>query len=288
MPKNRSFNTKITIYPELFKSDDFDYIRDVINTWIEENYIAHTDNFVVSVEQVSGIAQFYNYDKTESAEDLDTSQLWRNTGGRYNIFVSGEGKVLNSSIEKVFPPTTLIDFAIKLLDFRYMVVQDQEIHALTFGQTIGFPREYSSSNADAEDWLSKFQGENNVYTHDMSIEFSCSEETMQQVRPILEELKSLSLSKQGLGIQIDDEEVRLGYSDFGCIKINGNFVLKTENKSNFIKCLNNLGRLFINDDFCSVEKINILMTACNNKTLYAEYYYYDELSGKFKIKSILL
>ena len=239
MPKTRYFNVKITIYPELFEDDNFDYIKDVLNTWVEENYIAHIDNFTIIVEQISGIAQFYTYDRLEATEDMNVEGLWNNTGGRYNIFISGEGKVLNACLKKVIPPTALIDFGMDLIDFRYMSIQDQEAQGLTFGKTIGFPREYSSANVDAEDWSSKIQDEKNVYTHDMNIELTCSKDTITQAKIILEEFKTLSLSKKGFNIIIDDEEITLGYSDFGSIKVSGNYVLKSENKTAFLKCLNN-------------------------------------------------
>ena len=70
------------------------------------------------------------------------------------------------------------------------------------------------------------------------------------------------------------------------IELEGQFILKNEDKVHYLKLLNELAQYFLEDDFFEVDEANMNFIADSNTAFYFEKYFLNDSIGQFNVKHI--
>ena len=138
------------------------------------------------------------------------------------------------------------------------------------------PIQYTFDGYDNEQW-EKGTKYYDVYSEKWKLSVTTSSEHFIDVLNIIDELKELnknSLSK----IYMDDFENH--------IELEGQFILKNEDKTKYLNLLNKISSYLIEDDFFEINDVEMNFIADSNKTFYFEKYFIDDSNGKFEVRNI--
>ena len=274
--------TLITVYPALYKNEYFDFIKEKINNWIFECFNAYNDFFTINVEQPSGIAKFYEYNKETDGSNIQFDKLWKSPYGSYNIFIEGSGDIFCGASNKLNPPKELMELSLNSFNFKYKEYSSIDgLRILTFGKDSGLPCEYTSNCSDIEAWKPKVDTELNCISYDWKIALHVSKDIFDYVFNTINKLIEANCYEQKyITLNIDEEE---GYIEtFGIYKID-----KT-NKMIYLTTCQELTTYLIQDDTFEIDELSMNFMAKERNKFYMEKYSFNDFSGKFVRKSISL
>ena len=284
MPYNKSFATKITIYPEFYSDMYFDYVIKSINNWIDACHAVYKTTFAIKAEQQSGIAKLYSYEGTPDIYDL--SKLWRNKYSKYDICFFGSGDVIDAISKSVEPPHELMDVSFSNIEFRYMEYSDYKgLNTLSFGRTLGVPKTYSFDDNHTEDWHKNTE-DIDVISKGWVLEISAGQKALNAISSLVDELMELNQTYDSLAKTVEDEGIMFGSTDIGSIYVDGQFVLKAADKKKYKDILKKISTEILNDEMASVDKYKMEFISLKPNNFYFEVYNFSELDLLFHVKTL--
>lgn len=276
MPYAKSFSCSLTIYPDFHKDQYFDYIKERINKWISQCFITYNSLFEISVVQHS--MEIYKYDSSVDKKDIVFKKLWGNPYATYTIYISGAGMIHKGiSEESIKPPINLAENLINTVTFKYIEISDMSHPSIiAFGRGIGIPVKYNSNTT--EDWGIGFNEEDG-YSPNWKLSIDCSKKHFNDVYNIVSDIMKYNKNEE-YSIEADHYD--------GNICVETSFLLSNKNKVGYFKLLNTLSSLVIIDDEITINECSMNFIPQNEKVFSIESYYFDEISGRFIIKNILI
>lgn len=283
MKYRRTFSAVITIFPDFYRNEYFDYMKEKLNNWIFQCFNTYSDYFTISVVQPSGIAKFYEYDKNINKENILFDKIWKNPYGSYHIILEGAGDVLCGICEKLLlPPKELQELTLANINIKY-----KEFSSLTgsriiaFGKESGLPCEYDFGSSDLESWRNIISDDISCIAQDWKISVHASKTISDYIFNILNKVIDLSPSNSKyIKLEIDEDE--------GLFEAKGSFLLKPEYKEKYFALFQELTEFSIHDDLFEVEDLKMDFVAIDKKIFYFEKYNFNDIVGNFQKKSIIL
>jgi hypothetical protein len=282
MKYKKQFAVSMLIFPDFYKNEYFDYMKEKINNWIFSCFNAYTDYFTINVLQPSGIAKFYEYDRRTDGSNINFQKIWKNPYGSYYIIIEGFGDILMGTDKSIMPPKELTELTLNCLNFKYKEYSSLEgLKMITFGKESGLPSEYICNHFDSEVWRNFISEEIDCICQNWKIELHVGNEIFDYIFNSINKLIDLEQTNSNfLDIEIDEIE--------GYISVSGKFLLKNENKEKYFAICQEIAELLIQDDLFIIDEINMDFMAIDKKIFYFEKYSFNDIVGNFQRKSILL
>lgn len=270
----KSFSCTFTIYPDFYKDPYSEYLKEKINKWISECFLTYNSYFRIKIIQHNLVS--YEYDSEKDKRDINFKKLWSNPYGQYTILISAAGIIHKGISSSINPPLNIVDNLIDKVTFKYQETSDNDGSIIiAYGKGIGLPIKYSCSDLDAEYWNNGFNNED-VYCANWKLSLSCEESNYNRAFSIINELMKCSTNK--------NYDIDLNPYEF-TIDISTSFFLQNNNKINYLKLLNELSGLVIEEDGINIEECNMGFISQKDNIYSLEIYYFDEISGKFIVKN---
>lgn len=278
----KSFQAYITIFPDFEKDPYCQYLKEKLSEWITDCFNAYTDFFRIVVSQSKGTAILYTFDAESGDVDLKMKKIWQRTPASYAIEINGSGIVNYGIKDNLEPPQNIMEDILDKIYLKYQETSDiYPPKIITYGKhpqtrITEVPIQYTFDGYDNEQW-EKGTKYYDVYSEKWKLSVTTSSEHFIDVLNIIDELKELnknSLSK----IYMDDFENH--------IELEGQFILKNEDKTKYLNLLNKISSYLIEDDFFEINDVEMNFIADSNKTFYFEKYFIDDPNGKFEVRNI--
>jgi hypothetical protein len=264
----------MTIYPEFYKDPYSDYLKEKINKWLSECFVAYNIFFRIKAYQHEAV--FYEYDSEKDKKDINLKKLWTNPFGSYKIYISGTGMLHKGISNSIDPPLNIVDNLIDKITFKYQESSDiSHPMIMAYGKKIGIPIKYTCENPDAEGWNNGFCDED-VFSPNWEININSSQTKFDEIYSILEELTAINVNKE-FDVDIDVYNRTIG--------VKTAFLLSNKDKVEYFKLLNKLADLVVQDDSTEVNICNMNFTSQKDSVFTLEKHYFDEILGKFIIKN---
>lgn len=270
----KSFSCIITVYPEFYKDVYSEYLKEKINNWISECFLAYNSYFKIKIIQHNLIS--YEYDSEKDRRDINFKKLWSSPYGKYSIIISAAGIIHKGITNSINPPLNIIENVIDKITFRYQEINDDKSPIIiAYGKGIGIPMKYCCDDILSEYWISGFNNEDG-YCSNWHINLSCTKENYNEAKKLIIELLKLNSNKD---YDMDDNPYEY------LIDIKTCFFLNNIDKTNYLKLLNELSLLVIEDDGVNIDSCSMNFVSQQENVYSLETYYFDELSGKFVVKN---
>lgn len=276
----KEISATVTIYPDFYKCVYFDYLKKKINDWIAECFNAYDQFFTIKVSNPSGIAQFYSYEIGQG--EIDYGKIWKNPHGRYIIHMEAGGEIMNSISDSVLPPKDLMEHSISYVDFKYMESSKKEgTKIMVFGKESSVPAEYSSAVQDIEGWRRGIQPDISCVARNFRLAIIAGKEILDSMFNLFQQLIEINeQNNRSLHFEMDES--------VGLISIDGIFLLPEEQKGQFFDILKEIAMLLIQDDLFEIEDAQMVFTPLDKNIFYMEIYSFDDITGIFQKKSLLI
>lgn len=282
MAYTKSFQATIIIYPDFEKDTYCQYLKEQLNNWIIDCFNAYTDFFKITVTQAKGTAVLYNFDVESGDVDLNLKKIWVKSPASYTIEMNGSGIVNYGIKNNLEPPQNILEDVLDKIYIKYHETSDvYEPKIITLGKhpqtrRTEVPIQYTFDGYDNEQWSNGSQNYD-VYCDKWKLALTTSSNNFLDALDILEEIKLLNKNKFSK-IYMDDFDNH--------IELEGQFILKNEDKVHYLKLLNELAQYFLEDDFFEVDEANMNFIADSNTAFYFEKYFLNDSIGQFNVKHI--
>lgn len=284
MAYTKSFQAIITIYPDFDKDSYCNYFKEQLEEWIVDCFNAYTDFFNIKVTQAKGTAVLYDFDVESGDIDLNLKKIWIKSPASYTIEMSGSG-IINFSVKnKLEPPQNIVEDILDKIYLKYKETSDvYPAQIIVYGKNpitrrTDFPFKYTFDSYDNEQWQKGYKNYD-VYSEKWKISLTTSSSNFLDVLDIIDELNSLNKNKLSK-IYMDDFDNH--------IEMEGQFILKNEDKEKYLNLLNQLSRYFLEDDFFEIDEISMNFIADSDTVFYFEKYLLDDSIAKFIARNIEL
>lgn len=268
----KSFLCEMTIYPDFHKNQYSGYLKEQFNKWIIDCFRAYTASFKLEVIQHG--AKCYVYDSETDTKDINLKKLWQNQFGSYIVKISGEGIIMNGA-KAIVPPINIAEEFMDKMTLKYMETSDIGYPVMiAFGKGIGLPLKYSMENTDGEEWRYGFCG-SDIYCPNFEIDIACSNTNFDNTLSVIKKISTLN-SGENANIEADP----YGFN----IRITAAYHLFNKHKVDFLKTINELCNLAIQDDCIVIEEFNLNFSSNSNFAL--ESYVFNEKDGRIDVKNI--
>lgn len=278
----KSFQAIITIYPDFEKDSYCNYFKEQLANWITDCFNSYIDFFNIKVTQAKGNAILYIFDAESGDTDLNFKKIWVKSPASYTIEINGSGIINYSVKNNLEPPQNITE---SILDKIYLKYEEtSEIYPpqiIVYGKNpitrrTEVPIKYTFDGFDSEEWKNGML-EYDVYSEKWKIALTTSSVHFLDVLDILDELNNLNKNKLSK-IYMDDFDNH--------IEMEGQFILKHEDKEKYLELLNQLSSYIIEDEFFEIEEINMNFIADSTYIFYFEKYFLDDSIAKFSVRHI--
>lgn len=284
MSYTKSFQSVIVIYPDFNKNSYCEYFKEKLNDWVTECFNTYTDFFNIKVSQAKGNAVLYTFSAEDGDYDLNFKKLWQKSPASVTIEISGSGIVNHGLKNNLEPP---YDISEEILDTIYLKYQETsdlyEPKIIVYGKDpvtrrTEVPIQHTFDSYDTEKWQDGTLPYD-VYSEKWKLSVHTDYQGLIDVYNVFERLEALNKNSL-LKIYVDHME--------NFIELSGQFILKKEDKEQYLSILKELSIYLIEDDMFKIEDCDMNFISESEKEFYFEKYYIDDIQGKFRVRNILI